>query len=64
MVGVKKAHSKWAAIALAIMLSLGAGLALAAAFQYLSARQARVLIDENSNNREDRYYRQYNDQTQ
>jgi rhodanese-related sulfurtransferase len=49
MVIANKAHLKWVAIGLAIMLTLGARLALATEIQYLSARQAKVLIDDNSN---------------
>ena len=52
MATVNKAPLKSAVIGLAIMLGLGAGLALAAEIQYLSARQAKVVIDENSNNPE------------
>ena len=52
MATVDKAYLKCAAIGLAIILSLGAGLALAAEIQYLSARQAKVVIDDNSDNPE------------
>ena len=52
MATVNKAHLKWAAIGLAIMLSLGAALALAAEIEYLSARQAKMVIDDNRDNAE------------
>jgi rhodanese-related sulfurtransferase len=52
MATVNKAHLKWATIGLVILLTLGAGLALAAKVEYLSARQAKLVIDDNSNNPE------------
>ena len=45
-----KAQLKRATIGLALILTLGAGLALAAEIEYLSARQAKVVIDKNSDN--------------
>ena len=45
-----RAYLKWAVILLAMLLTLGAGLALAAEIRQLSARQAKVLIDDNNAN--------------
>ncbi len=47
---VNRAELKWAVISLTIVSMLGIGLAVAAEIQYLSARQAKLLIDENSDN--------------
>ena len=52
MATINKANLKWATIGFAIMLTLGAGLSLAAKIEYLSARQAKVVIDDNSDNPE------------